>query len=258
MGWTTSHEGSSSKSRNTRPMHVRLSVRIHHVSFLHPGLDAGGSTLTTNRGKKKTFLPKKNDTPAGAPGPMAFGQRRGSWKNPTKSKNSNKKNGNGDLHPRYAEETSTRAADTAEVTEIISSEAFRLSRDGVIQQHYALMQYDAPASATPGGVTSPREALRAADMAETARYYKECAKRPKGYRRLVVSSMIPTEDENIPSPPIQKQNSQVSLLSKFDDKGFDRAASKLDNEENDDSFDHVEYRYIGPPNVSFVTTQMLS
>jgi len=258
VGWTTSHhEGSSSKSRNIRPMHVRLSVRIHHVSFLHPGLDAGGSTLTTNRGKKKTFLPKKNDTPAGAPGPMAFGQRRGSWKNPTKSKGSNKKNGNGDhdsMHPRYVEETPTRAADTAEVTEIISSEAFRLSRDGIIQQHYALMQQDAPA---PGGVISPREAMRAADMAETARYYKECAKRPKGYRRLVVSSMIPTEDENIPSPPIQRQNSQVSLLSKFDDKGFDRASSKLDNEETDDSFNHVEYRYIGPPNTGPAFFQIL-
>jgi hypothetical protein len=224
-------------------MHVRLSVRVHHISFLHPGLDAGGATLTTNRGKSKTWLPTKNDTPAGAPGPMAFGPRRGSWKNPTKNKAFRRGSSADDTkHPGnyMKEETVTAAMDAAEVSEIISSEAYRLSRDGIIQQHYALMRQQQPVM----GVTSPR----AADLSETARYYKECANRPKGYRRIVVSSMIPMENDKIPSPPVKKSN--VFSKKMVDGAGFDKASSMPEEEE--DTFDNVEYRYVGPPNVSFV------
>lgn len=252
--WTTANEERSTtgnSSRNIRPMHVRLSVRIHHISFLHPGLDAGGSTLVTNRGEKKTFLPKKNDAPAGAPGPMAFGQRRGSWKNPTSKKTykrSVSSSGDDSKHPNgYMEKEASpaNAIDAAELSDIISSEAFRLSRDGIIQQHYALTSQQS----APGGVTSPR----AAEMTDAARYYKECALRPKGYRRLVVSSMIPSHDSRIPNPPVVKKSSMMVTKSArgIDGEGFEKA-SKAKQCEDDDSFDNVEYRYVGPPNVSGV------
>lgn len=254
VGWATTNEERSTagkSSRNIRPMHVRLSVRIHHISFLHPGLDAGGSTLSTNRGKKKSFLPKKNDTPAGAPGPMAFGQRRGSWKNPSKNKVSKRNSSVDDSkHPNgYMEEktASPNAMDAAELSEIISSETFRLSRDGVIQQHYALTTQHQQQQPAHGGVASPR----AADMTEAARYYKECASRPKGYRRLVVSSMIPSQDNKIPNPPMKRQSSLGMLVSKSS-KGFDhgRPEKVAKQVEAGDSFNDVEYRYVGPPNVS--------
>ena len=229
-------------------MHVRLSVRIHHISFLHPGLDPGGATLTTNRGKRKKLF-KKNDGPAGAPGPMAFGQRRGSWKNPNKSK-TRRSSGYDDSRHNYEveEESEKKGSDAAEISEIISSEAFRLSRDGIIQQHYALTRgLEEPSSGD--GAMSPR----AADMAETVRYYKECAKRPKGYRRLVVSSMIPTEDNKIPRPPVKRDSMLTGMSSWGLDSGaIEKDASKPDEE---DLFDNVEYRYIGPPNVSTLLFQ---
>jgi hypothetical protein len=207
--------------------------------------------LATNRGKKKTFLSKKSDASAGATGPMAFGQRRGTWKNPTKSKLS--RMGSSDSsHPNvYTDEESsaTNALDAAELCEIISSESFRLSRDGIIQQHYTLMQQK---SAAPGGVASPR----GSDINETVRYYKECASRPKGYRRLVVSSMIPSQNSKIPPPPVKTQSTVFSKSSKGLGDVLDQAPSKKDGD--DDSFDKVEYRYIGPPNVSSASFVFIS
>ena len=262
VGWTAASTSSSSpdnKSRNIRPMHVRLSVRIHHISFLHPGLDPGGATLTTNRGRKKIRLKKKDELVGVTPGPLAFGSRRGSWKNPNKgssSGNKSKKSGNNyDNHYDNAVELEKNGSDNAaEVSEIISSEAFRLSRDGIIQQHYALTRGSSeektPSSSSPsnGGVMSPR----AADMAETVRYYKECAQRPKGYRRLVVSSMIPLEDDKIPPPPPTVKSD--SMWSGKSSRGLNHGGGAFEKyvlkPEEKDLFDDVEYRHVGPPNVS--------
>lgn len=171
-----------------------------------------------------------------ATGPMAFGKRKGSWKNPSKSKmmKKNSKIDDSKHHEGYMDEDPVAsAAYAAEVTDIISSETFRLSRDGIIQQHYALTN-TAQQQVSSSGVTC----IKGSELSETARYYKECAARPKGYRRVIVSSMIPLDDDNIPPPPVKSQNRLLCTKSTTPD------------DEKGDPFDHVEYRHIGPPNVS--------
>ena len=110
-------------------------------------------------------------------------------------------------------EKDSDAKDAAEISEIISSEAFRLSRDGIIQHHFALnyasqqqkpannqrasspSRFSTPPRSTrlggkPNQQTSPKSnphssmlsSYSAANPEEAARYYKECAARPKGYR----------------------------------------------------------------------------
>ena len=123
-----------------------------------------------------------------------------------------------------------------------------------------------------------------ANPQEAARYYKECAARPKGYRRLVVSSAAPTSDVPIPPPPSPANHmmtyassrsaaasggeSSMMKVSKRGprklDKEFGRAStgtwafeekdsSKADAEEkdrkkkddkNENLFNNVEYQYV--------------
>lgn len=136
-----------------------------------------------------------------------------------------------------------------------------------------------------------------ADPEGAARYYKECAKRPKGYRRLVVSSLPQRNDVSIPSPPKNKsfirhnlssssnlgKSSSHSLGGVGESEGsFETNASVKDgqmssNKDGPDeegnlskgkntasdgdnanhNFDKVEYRYVGPPNTGPEFFQLL-
>jgi len=253
VGWTYDNVNieTQTKSKKLRPMHVRVSVRVHHVAFLHPGLDNGGRATIANRNQNSSsrwkFGKKKKQVSSSPPGLMHFGSKKGDWKNPLSPKVKpfaglgNKKDNGGEKVQTGVDN------DDSEVQEIIAAEAFRLSRDGIIQHHYAL-NHTVPSSQTdqrpssptahgrrstfspaqrfsnsptslrrPGslkhdssnrqGNNSPRDVANmlspysSSDPEEVARYYKECADRPKGYRRLVVSSAVPTNDVQIPSPP---------------------------------------------------------
>lgn len=347
VGWT--YENTKVESRGLRPMHVRVSVRVHHVSFLHPGLDSGSRATirdTSTKGRfrfgKKAKLRNKDHGP---PGLLKFGKKSGSWKNPNVDRQ-NLKEAAEKIVPwnRSHEEVST---DPADVAEIVSAEAFRLSRDGIIQQHYAL-EHAVPkqsskeqdrhpssprrnspgrfphspirlggaasppvpgtsnsntvnASTTDGSQTNPYSAMLSpetlADPEGAARYYKECAARPKGYRRLVVSSLPQRNDVSIPSPPKNKsfirhnissfsnlgKSSSHSLGGVGESEGsFETNASVKDGQmgsnkdspddegnlskgkntpsDDDDgihNFDKVEYRYVGPPNTGPEFFQLL-
>ena len=225
VGWT--YENTKVESRGLRPMHVRVSVRVHHVSFLHPGLDSGSRATISDTKKGKLRFGKKHKKPTGPPGLLKFGKKSGSWKNPAGPDNMKQqlKEAAKDVGPwnRSQKDTST---DPADVAEIVNAEAFRLSRDGLIQQHYALTHAlpKSPSEAkkqrrksptrfsptrrdttpnTPESVQSnPYASMLSpeslADPEGAARYYKECAARPKGYRRLVVSSLPQRNDESLP------------------------------------------------------------
>lgn len=348
VGWT--YENTKVESRGLRPMHVRVSVRVHHVSFLHPGLDSGSRATirdTSTKGRfrfgKKSKL--RNNKDHGPPGLLKFGKKSGSWKN-TNVDRQNLKEAAEKIVPwnRSHEEIST---DPTDVAEIVSAEAFRLSRDGIIQQHYALehavpkksskeqdrhpssprrkspgrfsvphspMRLGGAASPVPGSSnsnpvnastdavhTNPYSAMLSpetlADPEGAARYYKECAARPKGYRRLVVSSLPQRNDVSIPSPPNNKsfirhnlssssnlgKSSSHSLGGVGESEGsFEMHTSVKDGQmsSNKDSpdeegnlskgkntssdgdnvnhnFDKVEYRYVGPPNTGPEFFQLL-
>ena len=223
--------------------------------------------MATNRGRSKKWnipLPTISDhgpasTP-GTPGPLAFGQRRGSWKNPAKS-SVFKRSGSNDLHAQSShgnlyDQDESPVLDAAEINEIIAAEAFRLSRDGIIQQHLALTnvlqeQQQQQQQQQRQKMASPRVDT------ETARYYQECARRPKGYRRLVVSSAMTAGDDKIPPPPVKTRASFWNHRSRVASRGAGRQGGVMSpprrsDDEEMDSFDRVEYRYIGPPNASDV------
>lgn len=351
FGWT--YENTKIESRGLRPMHIRVSVRVHHVSFLHPGLDSGSRATirdTSTKGRfrfgKKSKLRNKDHGP---PGLLKFGKKSGSWKN-TNVDRQNLKEAAEKIVPwnRSHEEIST---DPTDVAEIVSAEAFRLSRDGIIQQHYALEhavpkksskeqdrhpssprrkspnRFSVPhiphspmrlggaaspvpgssnsnpvnASSTDGVQTNPYSAMLSpetlADPEGAARYYKECAARPKGYRRLVVSSLPQRNDVSIPSPPKNKsfichnlssssnlgkssshslggvgesegsfetntsfKDGQMSSNKDSPDDEGNLSKGKNTSSDGDNSnhnFDKVEYRYVGPPNTGPEFFQLL-
>ncbi len=315
VDWTVKNTETAYGDRGLRPMHVRVSVRVHHVGFLHPGLDSGsggggstgnrgnvldgvgkgiealGNITGTNRGGRVTSMSrwkKKNTATAVAtPGLLRFGSKCSSWKNPRLTKFSPFSTGSGssgglsgDGNPNIANAANAIAnnapknqrtnfdsfhkeglvnpMDVADISEVISAESFRLSRDGIIQQHYALTRHFQPNNTEDGGMNisgrlteqssspfrgsgvrggststidellpsdattviplpsdnlsnfpsikhsirtsllSPRITKTSANLADAARYYRECAERPKGYRRLVVSSAMTTNSDYHP------------------------------------------------------------
>ena len=349
VSWTAAHTKTSTSSRGLRPLHVRISVRVHHVSFLHPGLDTGGRTLG-DKGQKWRFRKKKLSA-SDRPGLLEFGKNKGSWRNPNAAKkklpfsnNSTKQKPFDDVgrdtgkipenrvrfltaaedQERFSQ--SVEKKDATEISEIISAEAFRLSRDGMIQNHNALKSAarmanverasDAMSSkrrislATVGtsvmmmnraakrssrrlatqsgdsGVTPKPNAnilspYSSSNPDEAAQYYKECAERPKGYRRLVVSSMKPVSDIPVPLPPLPTVSSMGAIantkkiarnLHGSSGSGNAGAAGGSTNSShristnetawifqssndinvetkdgNNNSFEDVPYQYVGPP-----------
>lgn len=214
-------------------MHLRVAVRVHHVAFLHPGLDSGGINRTIAGGGGKWKYAKKSTGPSPL---LSFGGKKGSWKNPQTSMPipfgfGTKSDSGGKDVPSNAP-LDAGGIDAAEVSEIITAEALRLSRDGIIQQHYALQHAAKQPLKSPRGLqTTPRllsptrkrqsdadlgkpnnpqnsdmptflSPAASSNRAEAARYYKECAERPKGYRRLVVSSAVQTDDVKVPMGPV--------------------------------------------------------
>ena len=273
VGWTFENmnilETSTSKS-GLRPMHVRVSVRVHHVAFLHPGLDNGGrSKINGGRFGKWKFTTKKNKvTP---PGLLRFGSKKGDWTNPK-------------YHPHIpsfvggsygiddSEAMSGRnvtamklwkdddlddvTKDTAKIAEIISAEAFRLSRDGIIQHHYTLNH------GRRLGAKSNKYTFYS-NTQDQARHYKELAERPKGYRRLVVSSAWNACDLAVPTTPIFSSHSVVStradssstmmlrnsthdnLENQSSSNSLGAAKDPSKEEKKDETmFDNVEYHYV--------------
>ena len=230
VGWTVENTKTATSSRGLRPMHVRVSLRVHHVAFLHPGLDNGGGA-TIGGTKNWKWLSEK-----GKKGAKKAAELRNSI--------IGGKKGDSPLNNlRKDLEKDSDAKDAAEISEIISSEAFRLSRDGIIQHHFALnyasqqqkpannqrasspSRFSTPPRSTrlggkPNQQTSPKSnphssmlsSYSAANPEEAARYYKECAERPKGYRRLVVSSAVPTNDVP-PPPPVQTKTTNFTSSS---------------------------------------------
>jgi len=284
---------------------------------------------------------KDGNKSSSPPGLLQFGKKKGDWKNPmspkgkfSKSKdhgssggiNINNTNNAGDNTKirTTANLEKEDAADASEISEIISAEAFRLSRDGIIQHHYVLNNTarttltppSSPAATSPTTTSSvtfassthrhpvsrklnkasakssksirgggfrgkPNSSMMLSTYSsenpqEAARYYKECAQRPKGYRRLIVSSATPTSD--VPPPPTsttpastyKKMSSYASsramASSKVGGGGAGRRTSESTwhFESSDDLggvgeekskkegrrenlFDNVEYQYIGPP-----------
>eukprot|EP00581_Thalassiosira_minuscula_P002708 CAMPEP_0183746554 /NCGR_PEP_ID=MMETSP0737-20130205/66816_1 /TAXON_ID=385413 /ORGANISM="Thalassiosira miniscula, Strain CCMP1093" /LENGTH=536 /DNA_ID=CAMNT_0025982253 /DNA_START=483 /DNA_END=2091 /DNA_ORIENTATION=- len=233
VGWTYEHAKieTATAARGLRPLHVRVSVRVHHVAFLHPGLD-NGSRATISDGASRRWKKNKNATP---PGLLQFGKQKGDWKNPLTPKSKPFSRGDSDLSNTAKLRKKLECEDgmdASEISEIISAEAFRLSRDGIIQHHYALNRTASPQQSSPADnqrllpPRSPRFSLlknsnknnattatttqsnihssilspySCENPQEAARYYKECAERPKGYRRLVVSSVTPISDVKVPS-----------------------------------------------------------
>ena len=131
-------------------------------------------------------------------------------------------------HARKLRRHLEEVADPSEVSEIVAAEAFRLSRDGVIQHHFALTrssplrQSAADSKGGASGSKRRRPGLRRGssphkpgtwgdpqsddvDYSSLARYYRECSQRPKGYRRLVVASSTRVSDISIPDPPTDKK-----------------------------------------------------
>ena len=264
IGWTyQTATQTATSSRGLRPMHVRVSVRVHHVAFLHPGLDNGGRTTIGDKGSKWRRGHKQKVSSAN-PDLLNFGKQKGSWKNPMVTPKTPKSpfgkstgkqgaatttgaaaaaaGGNANTKQLRKDLDTVDTTEAAEISEIISAEAFRLSRDGIIQHHYALnnaakqhkqQQQQQQTATTPqptktlkyynassrrlvggaGGIkpnpppNNPHSSMlspySAAHPEEAARYHKECADRPKGYRRLVVSSAMPTHHHDVPvsAPP---------------------------------------------------------
>ena len=348
VSWTAAHTKTST-ARGLRPLHVRISVRVHHVSFLHPGLDTGGRTIG-DKGQKWRFRKKKLSA-SDRPGLLEFGKNKGSWRNPNLAKkkmhfgHSNTKQKPFDDVGRNAgrvQESRVRFLNTAaedmerfrqsaetkdatEISEIISAEAFRLSRDGMIQNHNALksaarvatvekatgaMSSNRRTSLKSGGTSvmmTNRAAKRSArrldpqseyegdlipkpnanilspysssNPDEAAQYYNESAERPKGYRRLVVSSMKPVSDIPVPPPPVSSMGAIANTkkiarnLHNSSDGNHPGAAGGSTNSsrhtndtawnfqssndlsaetEDEDKrssnlFDDVPYQYVGPP-----------
>jgi len=348
VSWTAAHTKTSTSARGLRPLHVRISVRVHHVSFLHPGLDTGGRTLG-DKGQKWRFRKKKLSA-SDRPGLLEFGKNKGTWRNPNVAKKklpfghtSTKQKPFDDVgrHTGKIPENRVRFLNTAaedlerfgqsaekkdatEISEIISAEAFRLSRDGMIQNHNALKsaaRMAAVEKATDAMSTNRRMSLaavgttvmmtnRAAKRSsrrlsaqsedygdvipkpkanilspysssnpdEAAQYYKECAERPKGYRRLVVSSMKPASDIPIPPPPVSSMgaiaNTKKIARNLHSSSGGGNAGladgstnssgymstnetawsfqssndlNVATKDENNNSFEDVPYQYVGPP-----------
>ena len=324
VGWT--YENTKVESRGLRPMHVRVSVRVHHVSFLHPGLDSGSRATISDTKKGRLRFGKKHQKPTGPPGLLKFGKRSGSWKNPagTDSKRHQLKEAAKDgPWNRSQKDVST---DPSDVAEIVNAEAFRLSRDGIIQQHYALtqalpkspskakkqrrksptrlsppqfplspprrgspagaadpIQYDNAPSTTESVQSNPYSSMLSpeslADPEGAARYYKECAARPKGYRRLVVSSLPQRNDVSVLPPPKSKSiihNLSSSALPSsplYLDPGMGNRSfsfemngaakegqantNKPEKKDQEHNFDNVEYRYVGPPKTGPAFFQLL-
>jgi hypothetical protein len=291
VGWTFDNmnilETSTSKS-GLRPMHVRVSIRVHHVAFLHPGLDNGGRTkLNGGRFGKWKFATKKHKV--APPGLLRFGSKKGDWSNP-KYHPHIPSFGGGSSHGMddswgisgmsgrnlaamklwKDDEIEDITHDTTEIAEIISAEAFRLSRDGIIQHHYALNHASSQPSVTPYSHGSRRLAAKSnrhvfqSNTQDEARYYKELAERPKGYRRLVISSAWNACDMAVPpnsnfsshndvssradSSSTMLRNSAHNLESRASSNplGAEKDEKDLPKEEKKDEtmFDNVEYQYV--------------
>ena len=318
VGWTFERANklseTSTSNKGLRPMHVRVSIRVHHVAFLHPGLDNGSRATMGDRsryGEWSTYLPNliserrlaskllrranwlESKLNSGAPPSGAllqFGSKRGRWTNPNARPRGNFASG----------EDKSAKEDTSEIFEIISAEAYRLSRDGIIQHHYALNH----ASLSPrSSITNHESVLRdrrprrtrsvphpsqsnfyhpallsphsSMNPQEAARYYRECADRPKGYRRLVVSSATQTSDLPLPPPlsthPYSSHNKALSASAqhKSDKHGSDSQRritpmatkdattigvadkdTKKDGKNNERLFDNVEYQYVSLPAIT--------
>jgi len=327
VGWT--YENTKVESRGLRPMHVRVSVRVHHVSFLHPGLDTGSRATISDTKKGRLRFGKKHKKPPGPPGLLKFGKKSGSWKNPAGGDSMKQQIKEAAKDGPWNRSQKDIHTDPSDVAEIVNAEAFRLSRDGIIQQHFALeqalpnnssskakeqvqgqrqksntrltvpqfpMHLGPPAAAANPAQDNPvstsiNECAKSntyssmlspenlADLEGSARYYKECAARPKGYRRLVVSSLPQRNDVSVPAPP--KSKSMVHTLSSsmlhpsslYLDGGlgkgsfsFDANAAAKDGQannntpekkDNEHNFNNVEYRYVGPPKTGPAFFQLL-
>lgn len=305
VGWTFENmnilETSTSKS-GLRPMHVRVSIRVHHVAFLHPGLDNGGRSRTgSGRFGKWKFAKKSKVTP---PGLLRFGSKKGDWKNPKyhphipsafggsshlgmddqRGINSSRSN-TITTKPWRDDEIDDISKDTTEIAEIISAEAFRLSRDGIIQNHYALHHASSQPSFPPRGRLPGNKHYHhpQSNTQDEARYYKECAERPKGYRRLVVSSACTAGDLTAPPDPnlasskggVVPLSAESSNMLSWNSPSSSSAAhhylekhasSSSDHslavekdgidmkkdEKNETMFDNVEYQYVSCANFIFV------
>lgn len=331
VGWT--YENTKVESRGLRPMHVRVSVRVHHVSFLHPGLDTGSRATISDTKKGRLRFGKKHKKPTGPPGLLKFGKKSGSWKNPAGGDSMKQQIKEAAKDGPWNRSQKDIHTDPTDVAEIVNAEAFRLSRDGIIQQHYALQQAlpDPKSSSTakeqkeqqrqksttrltvpqypmhlgpPAAAANPapqdnpirtsiNESARSnpyssmlspenlSDLEGAARYYKECAARPKGYRRLVVSSLPQRNDVSVPAPPRSKSmvhalsSSMLPTSSHYLDGGLGRGSFSFDanaaskegqannsskmpeKNDNEHNFDNVEYRYVGPPKTGPAFFQLL-
>ncbi len=258
------------------------------------------------RGKLNTNVPPS--------GMLHFGSKRGKWTNPNNPRAIKNPFGGGDLessgdnttrdgatppkNPRSGifvrSDNKSVRRDTSEVAEIISAEASRLSRDGIIQHHYALKHTSSRSSSTlhdsatrnirprripsdPTSLSTPSfhdknsSATRSnfyhpamlspyssTNPQDVARYYRECSERPKGYRRLVVSSAMQAMDLPLPPPPSTNSSSSYNRVpwksapDKSDEHGSDSqprtpVTDKETNRgsKNDENlFDDVEYQYV--------------
>ncbi|KAL7552997.1 hypothetical protein ACHAWF_016241 [Thalassiosira exigua] len=167
VSWTHEqhHLDTATRSRGLRPMHVRVSVRVHHVAFLHPGLDGGGGGRATiggggrwQRAGRRGGRDKRGawNHRASAPGLLQFGaatkggSKKKKWtppspRTPTTPRvrfggGGDRPGGGGGKKPMESDEAAAAAAaaDDSDVAEIVAAEAFRLSRDGIVQHHCAL------------------------------------------------------------------------------------------------------------------------
>ena len=116
VGWTVGDPKLRVRSglRSLAPMHLRVSARIHHVAFYHPALDAddavppshsgggGGSDVSSGTGVGKVLGGMRNM--------VGLDGRSG---------------------------TEWAAEDAARLAAVVESESYRLSRDGIVEHHFA-------------------------------------------------------------------------------------------------------------------------
>lgn len=144
VGWTVGDSNLHVRSgfRSLAAMHLRVSARVHHVAFYHPSLDA-------------EIAAPSSSSSFGGGGGLSSSSHHGS--------SGGKKVLNGVRHAIGLEgkggSMDWSAEEAARLAAVVESESFRLSRDGIVEQHFARRR---SSSGRAGKSSSPSRNRKAA------------------------------------------------------------------------------------------------
>lgn len=154
VGWTVGDSNLHVRSgfRSLAAMHLRVSARVHHVAFYHPSLDA-------------EIAAPSSSSSFGGGGGLSSSSHHGS--------SGGKRVLDGVRHAIGLEgrggSMDWSAEEAARLAAVVESESFRLSRDGIVEQHFARRRSSNGRPAKSSSPSRNRKATSSPDRTPRAR-----------------------------------------------------------------------------------------